>query len=170
MQNRVDEAQMRVPGYRERVVHVSLSEEQGGMNLTMDPGVIDRLTKRGRAAGAKLVRRFGEERVEGEPLSWRDHRWTRLRSAMPAVAEFLADLAEAYDAELGPDETRYHALLAQGWGPPYAMTAGRRREAHVIFDEVANLEGSWVPRQRRWAPAARRRRRGAAWCPRIRAC
>ena len=141
MQNRVDDAQLRMPGMRDRVVHVSLSEEQGGMNLTMDPGVIDRLTKRGRAAGAKLVRRFGEERVEGEPLSWRDHRWTRLRSAMPAVAEFLADLAEAYDAELGPDETRYRALLAQGWGPPYAMTAGRRREAHVIFDEVANLGG-----------------------------
>ena len=30
MQNRVDEAQIRVPGYRERVLHMSMSRERAG--------------------------------------------------------------------------------------------------------------------------------------------
>jgi hypothetical protein len=118
---------------------VSLTDKQGGMNLTMDPKIIKRLTARGRAAGAKLVRRFDEERAEGEPLSWRDHRWTRLRSAMPAVAELLADLAEAYDAEPAPGQTSYRTLLAQGQDSPYKMTDARREEAGRLFDRAAAL-------------------------------
>jgi predicted acylesterase/phospholipase RssA len=139
MQNRVDDAQLRMPGMRDRVAHVSLTDKQGGMNLTMDPKIIKRLTARGRAAGAKLVRRFDEERAEGEPLSWRDHRWTRLRSAMPAVAELLADLAEAYDAEPAPGQTSYRTLLAQGQDSPYKMTEARREDAGRLFDRAAAL-------------------------------
>lgn len=139
MQNRVDDAQLRMPGMRDRVVHVSLTDEQGGMNLAMAPEVITRLTERGQAAGAQLVRRFAEERAEGEPLSWRDHRWTRLRSAMPAVAEFLADLAEAYDLQLGPEQIGYGELLAKGRTSPYAMTDRRRREASVLSYQLVAL-------------------------------
>jgi predicted acylesterase/phospholipase RssA len=139
MQNRIDDAQLRMPGMRDRIVHVSLTKEQGGMNLTMDPQVIDRLTKRGRAAGAKLVRRFSGDRNAGEPLSWLDHRWTRLRSAMPATGELLADLAEAYETEPAPGEISYGQLLAQGRDSPYPMTDGRRGEARVLFDDAAAL-------------------------------
>jgi predicted acylesterase/phospholipase RssA len=139
MQNRVDDAQMRMPGVRDRVVHVSMTKRQGGMNLTMDPKVIKRLTARGRAAGAKLVRRFDEERADGEPLSWRDHRWTRLRSAMPAVAELMANLAEVYRTDQAPGQPSYRTLLVEGHGPPYDMTQGRREEATKLFDIAATL-------------------------------
>jgi predicted acylesterase/phospholipase RssA len=139
MQNRVDDAQLRMPGMRDRVVHVSLTAEQGGMNLTMDPEVIDQLTERGRAAGAKLVRRFSEQRDAGEQLSWRDHRWTRLRIAMPAVSRLLADLAEAYSTEPGPGEVDYRALLAEGRDSPYPMTDGRRVMAGGLLDRAAAL-------------------------------
>ena len=40
MQNWVDNAQMRLPGYRDRVVHVLLAEDEGGMNLAMSPTLI----------------------------------------------------------------------------------------------------------------------------------
>ena len=139
MQNRVDDAQLRMPGVRDRVVHVSLSDTEGGMNLTMAPATITTLTQRGRAAGAKLVRRFGEERAPDEPLSWRDHRWTRLRSAMPAVAELLANVAEAFDAPPDGGAPGYRDLLAAGHGPPYTMTAARREVAGVAFDRVVEL-------------------------------
>ena len=139
MQNRVDDSQLRMPGMRDRVVHVSLTKKQGGMNLTMDPEVIDRLTKRGRSAGAKLRHRFSEETGAGEPLSWRTHRWTRLRSAMPAVGEFLAAMAEAYGADLGDGQIGYRELLADGMAPPYQMTDERRAEARVLFDDLAAL-------------------------------
>ena len=54
MQNRIDEAQMRVPGYRDRVAHVYLRKDQGGMNLAMDKKMIKALTKRGRWAAERL--------------------------------------------------------------------------------------------------------------------
>ena len=61
MQNRVDEAQMRLPGYRDRVVHVSLTEREGGMNLTMEPAVIERSPTRASCAGSALVERFAQQ-------------------------------------------------------------------------------------------------------------
>ena len=139
MQNRVDDAHLRMPGVRDRVVHVSLSDTEGGMNLTMAPATITTLTERGREAGAKLVRRFGEERAPDEPLSWRDHRWTRLRCAMPAVAELLANVAEAFDAPPGDGTPGYRDLLTAGHGPPYTMTAGRREAAGVAFERLVEL-------------------------------
>jgi len=139
MQNRVDDAQLRMPGIRERVVHVSLTDREGGMNLTMPPALIARLTDRGRAAGAKLVRRFSEERVEGEPLSWRDHRWTRLRTTMPAVAQLLADFGESYHGQPAPDQLGYSDLLSAGNGTLYEMTAARRTEARALLDRVAAM-------------------------------
>ena len=139
MQNRVDDAQLRLPGQRDRVVHVSLTAEQGGMNLTMDAEKIDALTRRGREAGAKLVRRFSEERTDGEPLSWRDHRWTRLRSAMPATGEMLSGLADADGGGPAPGEPSYGALLADGHGPPYEMTQGRRAQAAGLLAQLTAL-------------------------------
>jgi predicted acylesterase/phospholipase RssA len=139
MQNRVDDAQLRMPGQRDRTVHVSLTKDQGGMNLTMDPTAIDLMTRRGREAGAKLTRRFSEERAEGEPLSWRDHRWTRLRSAMPATGELLSGMAETYAAEPAAPERGYRALLADGHGPPYEMTAGRREQAAMLLEQLTAL-------------------------------
>ena len=82
MQNRVDEAQMRVPGYRDRVVHVAFTPEEGGMNLTMPPQVITALTARGRSAATKLVRRFAEPPESPSALSWDSHRWTRYRTGI----------------------------------------------------------------------------------------
>jgi hypothetical protein len=139
LQNRVDDAQLRMPGFRDRVVHVSLNEHQGGMNLTMSPTDIQKLTRRGYEAGAKLVRRFGEERADGEPLSWRDHRWTRLRNAMPAIAELLGDLAETYAAASAPGEVGYSELLTGSKGPPYPMAAGRQAEAAELLDRLTVL-------------------------------
>jgi hypothetical protein len=118
---------------------VSLGDDEGGMNLTMPQPVIDALTKRGRAAGAKLVRRYSEERTDGEPLSWRDHRWTRLRIAMPAVAELLTALADSYEAPPAGGQRGYAELMLLGHGPPYEMADGRRERARHAFARVADL-------------------------------
>jgi predicted acylesterase/phospholipase RssA len=139
MQNRVDDAQLRMPGVRDRIVHVSLSEEQGGMNLNMDPKVIERLTARGRSAGAKLVRRFSDERADGEPLSWNDHRWIRLRIAMPAVQQMLSDLLETYAGDPASGVGSYRDLLAGAGGPPYPMSNAAREQAQALLDQVAAL-------------------------------
>lgn len=139
MQNRVDDAQLRMPGVRDRIAHVGLTDKQGGMNLNMDPKVITRLTARGRSAGAKLVRRFGDERAEGEPLSWGDHRWIRLRIALPAVQGMLADLLETYEGDPAGGVAGYRDLLASAGDTPYPMSNAAREQARALFDQIAAL-------------------------------
>jgi hypothetical protein len=40
-----------MPGYRDRVVHVKLAEDEGGLNLSMPPKIIEALGERGELAG-----------------------------------------------------------------------------------------------------------------------
>jgi hypothetical protein len=109
------------------------------MNLNMDPTVISRLTARGRSAGAKLVRRFGDERAAGEPLSWGDHRWIRLRIALPAVQQMLADLLETYEGDPAGGVAGYRELLAEAGETPYPMSNTAREQARALFDQVVAL-------------------------------
>lgn len=85
MQNWQDNTQMRLPGYRDRVVHVFLSEEEGGLNLTMPPERVTSLTRRGEAAGRAV-----------QDLDWDGHRWTRFRTAMAQIQEKLGRVKDLY--------------------------------------------------------------------------
>ena len=87
---------MAMPGYRDRVVHVKLAEDEGGLNLSMPPKIIEALGERGERAGELLAGRFaptptGNEVLidpkTGAPvvLTWDNHRWVRYRSFMAAV-------------------------------------------------------------------------------------
>ena len=110
MQNWVDNTQLRVPGYRDRVVHVSLDESaEGGLNLNMPPEVIARLGERGRMAGRKLTLRFGP-RGDGTALTWANHRWVRFRSTMQLLEGALREVRGQLD---DPDHTgsTYEQLL-----------------------------------------------------------
>jgi hypothetical protein len=49
---------MAMPGYRDRVVHVKLAGDEGGLNLSMPPEIIEALGERGELAGKLLADRF----------------------------------------------------------------------------------------------------------------
>jgi predicted acylesterase/phospholipase RssA len=98
MQNRVDERQMRVPGFRDRVAHVSLSETEGGMNLAMEEEVIEELTERGRHAAERLRRAYTRPPSSGK-VSWDSHRWTRLRSSLAVLEEMHGRFVLGYESE-----------------------------------------------------------------------
>jgi predicted acylesterase/phospholipase RssA len=85
MQNWVDNTQTRLPGYRDRVVHVHLTDDEGGLNLVMPPERIQALTQRGQAAGRKLSH-----------FNWDAHRWTRYRSAMAQLQDKLERMERVY--------------------------------------------------------------------------
>jgi hypothetical protein len=40
-----------MPGYRDRVAHVNVDDDEGSLNLTMPDRYIERLSKRGEFAG-----------------------------------------------------------------------------------------------------------------------
>ncbi|MCB0974283.1 MAG: patatin-like phospholipase family protein [Actinobacteria bacterium] len=118
MQNWVDNAQMRVPGYRDRIVHISHDKTEGGMNLAMPEHRIRRLAERGRCAGEVLVEYYttppesadsdkGDGDTKNRPprvVSWENHRWVRLRTSMSLCAELIQQMSdgftEAYEADL----------------------------------------------------------------------
>jgi predicted acylesterase/phospholipase RssA len=88
MQNWVDTAQTRLPGYRDRVIHISLTKEEGGMNLNMPEKRIKALSTRGKAAGQLLATEF----------KWDNHRWTRYLSAMAQLQSKLETMDRVYSA------------------------------------------------------------------------
>jgi predicted acylesterase/phospholipase RssA len=81
----MDEAQSRIPGYRDRVVHIAHNEAEGGMNLDMDADVVRRLADRGERAADLLIDHFAVPPREGLEVTWDNQRWVRYRSFMAAL-------------------------------------------------------------------------------------
>jgi predicted acylesterase/phospholipase RssA len=82
-----DNLQSTLPGYRERIVHVVLKPDEGGLNLAMTPETIKKLVAYGEQAGTKLRDEFDLDA----------HRWRRFLVAMARMEETLDEVAQAYE-------------------------------------------------------------------------
>jgi predicted acylesterase/phospholipase RssA len=118
LQNWADNAQTHVPGYRDRIVKVFHTSDEGGMNLDMGETEIAGLAERGRCAGAVLQQEF----------DFADHRWTRYRSFMHAVQDLLRAARAGHDAPSAPPT--YVDMIAAApptsyrkqWDPAFGRT------------------------------------------------
>jgi predicted acylesterase/phospholipase RssA len=128
MQEWRDNLQTRVPGFRDRIVHVSVGQGEGGLNLDMRPEMVETLTARGRFAGEKLRDAF----------SWQNHIWVRYRSTMANAEEFVKRLRIGY---------RYSALLHRFLqsepSPSYPMESGQREAARQATEAIASGSEAW---------------------------
>ncbi len=119
MQNWQDNMQSRVPGFRDRIVHVYLSDEEGGLNLNMDSGILDKLEVRGRFAGARLVTNFTAPDAincgsgSGQPMNWNNHRIVRYRTAMSLIEYWVRRFCDVYANTPG-----YSAITQRPIGSP----------------------------------------------------
>jgi predicted acylesterase/phospholipase RssA len=86
MQNWRDELQFPYPGYRDRIVQISQSHAEGGLNLNMPAADIDALGNAGENAGNKLIEKF----LQGG--GWENHQRTRLRTLLTQLDIKLNDL------------------------------------------------------------------------------
>jgi predicted acylesterase/phospholipase RssA len=93
MQNWSDNSLVNLIGYRDRIVHVKLAHDEGGMNLNMNIGTINRLRDRGWAAGRLLVERF----ADGQSNYWALHRQDRLGIAISGAQQWVQTLARDYN-------------------------------------------------------------------------
>jgi hypothetical protein len=129
-----DSLQSALPGYRERIVHVSLKPEEGGLNLTMDPRTIKKLADYGWKAGDKLCTEFCLDL----------HRWRRFLVAMARMEETLDEVADAYfRAKGGVDSfanflARYPQITQHYKQKPGVLNAMLARG-----DELARLGQKW---------------------------
>lgn len=81
-----DNLQSALPGYRERIVHVRLDRDEGGLNLDMPATLVTELSGYGRDAGARLLKEF----------DWDDHRWKRFVIWMAKLEETLERMNNSY--------------------------------------------------------------------------
>jgi hypothetical protein len=150
MQNWTDNTQLKIPGYRDRIAHVLLEDEEGGLNLNMTGDAIRRLSTRGRIAGEMLQRRFtGKE--PGIPLDWDNHRWVRYRSTMTLLERYLHDIGRVYDSPALPGERSYAQLVARPAGSPppsYRWDSGDGKSRQEEF--AASMGAELMTLLRKW--------------------
>lgn len=145
MQNWVDNRQMRIPGYRDRIAHISLKADEGGLNLNMPSEIITAVSDRGQEAGRMLASRF---RVGSDhAMDWDNHRWVRFRSTLSAIEEVLAKVVRGYtDHETAKPFRSYEDLLNRSNDAKpgsYSFRANQRDYANVAIPELLKLGEQW---------------------------
>jgi predicted acylesterase/phospholipase RssA len=91
-QNYRDNMQSMLPSYRERIVQIRLTDDEGGINLNMDAGTIEGVVRKGYAAGELLA---GFDSRQEVPNRWDAHRWVRFRVLMKQMEASLYSLRKA---------------------------------------------------------------------------
>jgi predicted acylesterase/phospholipase RssA len=96
-QNWIDNRQMRGAGYRDRIAHVRLAEDEGGMNLKMKSEQVKRLATRGAGAADMLAERFAPEPPAQTKLTWDNQKWIRYRTYMELLERKGREARRGYD-------------------------------------------------------------------------
>lgn len=146
-QNWMDNEQARIPGYRDRIVHITLRKREGGINLDMPPEMIRDLADRGRRAGVLLTERFATGPEWDVTGNWDTHRWVRFRSTMHVLEELLHQLRDGYRYEQAASQS-YADLAGRDIGQPprdypWANDAQRIHAVKTI-EELVSLVESWT--------------------------
>lgn len=153
MQNWTDTTQGRLPGYRDRIVSVPLTPDEGGLNLDMPPQRITDLSDRGVMAAALLEKHFDVPSGE-EVMTWDNHRWIRLRSFLASLEKSLAQLVNACDHPEDGDRS-YEQWLAElniggseevaddDRAPSYPMNQRQLNAARKTLAELRAIHELW---------------------------
>ncbi|HJT99226.1 MAG TPA: patatin-like phospholipase family protein [Rhodanobacteraceae bacterium] len=138
MQNWSDSTQLGAPGFRDRVVHVRLTRDEGGLNLRMQRELILRVAERGREAARRLLAHYAHRDPPPDTVTgWRNHRWVRYRVAMRLIEQSLAGIAAA---ERETASTPAGILAMHAKPPSYRFrSAAQRRAARAAYLELLDL-------------------------------
>ena len=133
-----DSVQRELPGYRERIVHIGVPPNQGGLNLTMTAIDIEVLDKAGRDAAARLMKEFKRPRTAAErhPNGWDLHRWLRMRSTLAATRRHLGLLCD--NVKEGQPPYRALSRIAPSLTPRF-IDADAADQAQLLMDRATEL-------------------------------
>jgi predicted acylesterase/phospholipase RssA len=101
-----DNLQSTLPGYRDRIVHVGLKSDEGGLNITMPHKLVDRLAGFGTQAGKDMRDEFDFD----------EHRWRRFLVAMDRLDHSVDEIAASYNGQVGTES--FEAFLNRYPYPP----------------------------------------------------
>jgi predicted acylesterase/phospholipase RssA len=143
-----DSVQTRMPGYRERIVHVALKEDEGGLNLSMEPDTIRRLIEFGERASERILNGHAQEPLRQPPFSLQVHRWRRLLAATDALDMAIAQMTSAYlapnpsgDPGIGSMQAFLDDLLRRMTNG--SATFGDLGYAPTGLADIRNLKARW---------------------------
>jgi len=135
MQNWRDALQARAPGYRDRIVHIRIDPQEGGMNLDMPREVTEPLTERGTLAGRTILATF----------DLNNHVWVRYRNTLAGLEPYIIDFAKIIAQEAWPTYKEAWDKIKSGNRPPpsYDWLAGQRPCAVMVRDKLLDLGVHW---------------------------
>jgi hypothetical protein len=131
-----DNLQSTLPGYRDRIVHVGLEPNEGGLNINMPPELVSRLGNYGALAGVDMRTEFDLD----------EHRWRRFLVAMDRMDHTLDEIAAAYNGQGGIES--FAAFLSRYPYPPNPVSYKEAARDHLetLKTRVADL----AELSRRW--------------------
>ena len=119
-----DNMQSVLSGYRERIAHIALTTEEGGLNLTMPESRVRLLTELGYLAGKDML-----------DFDFDEHRWRRFLVALARVEDTLHELRERYDAGFD-DFLRSYPQQAQSYNQSPAWMDEALDATHYLMKVV----------------------------------
>jgi len=137
MQNWNDHTQVKMPGYRDRIVNIHLSPDEGGLNLNMPENVITNLSNRGMYAGELLRDRFtGKSK---HTMDWNNHRWIRFRTTMSLLEDYLKKIEENFNISNPEIEMSYDDLMKRKYSDPPRSYQFANSQKEFVIEEVEQL-------------------------------
>jgi len=136
MQNWRDVLQARAPGYRDRIVHVALEGDEGGMNLDMPQAVLSRIADKGSIAGERFC-----------DFSFANHYWIRWRNLASAYQRYTLDVARTDDPaqRVAAYSDAYQSVATGSPVPPsYRLSSeDKRRESQQLWRHMVEQGQIW---------------------------
>jgi hypothetical protein len=131
-----DNLQSTLPGYRDRIVHVGLKPDEGGLNIAMPPKLVLTLGEYGAQAGADMRGEFDLD----------EHRWRRFLVAMDRMDHTLDEIAAAYNGQGGIES--FEAFLNRYPYPPDPVSYKDAARDHLATlksraADLAELSRRW---------------------------
>ncbi len=136
MQNWRDLLLARSPGQRDRIVHVALAGDEGGMNLNMPQVILDRISEKGKKAGDEFAN-----------FSFDNHYWIRWRNLASGIQRLTIGVAESvHSSPPIADYAAAYSTARTGTPPPpgYPFRSQERAEAaEKLLDELTTNGLAW---------------------------
>lgn len=136
MQNWRDQLQVGMPGYRDRIVHVSHSPDEGGMNLNMASEAIAALGESGSEAADLLRKAFvpGPDRRSG---AWYNHRRIRMRTLLAGIDQKLRGVHRVLE---GTDSPTWADVVTDAQTDSYQFRSAAHRDlAMSVLTDLAQI-------------------------------
>ena len=136
MQNWRDLLLARAPGQRDRIVHVALEGDEGGMHLDMPQAVLQRIADKGTRAGEVC-----------NDFSFENHYWIRWRNLASALQRYAGQVATVADTTRRvEDYAAAYALVesASPSPPSYAITAFQATMSLQMYRQLVAQGAAWA--------------------------